>query len=78
MNTLTESMDFHLCKNWRSYPGYHIPNPENCKTYYQCQVNDRQKGGYETILKDCGKGTGFDPSQGICNKQMMSSCITGM
>merc|ERR1711971_1441705 len=69
-----ELKDFHLCKNWRNYPGYHIPNPDNCKTYYQCQVNDRQKGGYEAILKYCGKGTGFDPSQGICNN-LMSSCI---
>jgi hypothetical protein len=77
MNSLTELKDFHLCKNWRSYPGYHIPNPDNCKTYYQCQVNYAKKGGYEVILKNCGKGTGFDPSLGICNKRM-SSCIIGM
>ena len=77
MNSVTELKDFHLCKNWRSYPSYHIPNPDNCKTYYQCQVNDAKKGGYEVILKNCGKGTGFDPSLGICNIRM-SSCIIGM
>ena len=77
MSSVTELKDFHLCKNRLSYPGYHIPNPDNCKTYYQCQVNDRQKGGYEVILKYCPKGTGFDPSLGICNT-LMSGCIIGM
>ena len=79
MNSLTELKDFHLCKNWRSYPGYHIPNPDNCKTYYQCQANGAVKGGYEAILRDCGAGTGFDPSLGNCNfLSSLPRCVRGM
>ena len=68
--------DYHLCKNWRSYRGYHVPNPDNCKTYYQCQANRGKKGGYEAILRNCGTGTGFDPSLGICNDlNFLQGCI---
>ena len=76
MKSVTELKDFHLCKNRLSYPGYHIPNPDNCKTYYQYQVNYQQKGGYEAILRNCGPGTGFDLSLGICNDlNFLEGCI---
>ena len=68
--------DYDLCKNWRSYRGYHVPNPDNCKTYYQCQANADKKGGYEAILRNCGTGTGFDPNLGICNDlNFLEGCI---
>ena len=68
--------DYDLCKNWRSYRGYHVPNPDNCKTYYQCHANRGKKGGYEAILRNCGTGTGFDPSLGICNDlNFLQGCI---
>ena len=71
-----EVSDYDLCKNWRSYRGYHVPNPDNCKTYYQCQANRGKKGGYEAILRNCGTGTGFDPSLGICNDlNFLEGCI---
>ena len=74
---LSELMDYELCKDWQSYRGFTIPNPENCKTYFQCQANG--KGGYEAILRDCGAGTGFDPNLGNCNfLSSLPRCLRGM
>ena len=64
---------------WINYPGYHIPNAENCKTYFQCQANPAKKGGYEAILRDCPTGTAFDPSLGNCNHlSKLPRCVIGM
>ena len=72
-------MHYELCKDWQSYLGFHIPNPENCKTYFQCQANGAFKGGYEAILRDCGAETGFDPSLGNCNfLSSLPRCVRGM
>ena len=72
-------MHYELCKDWKSYLGFHIPNPENCKTYFQCQANGAFKGGYEAILRDCAAETGFDPSLGNCNfLSSLPQCVRGM
>jgi hypothetical protein len=75
----SESLNYELCKDWISYRGYHIPNAENCKTYFQCQANPAKKGGYEAILRDCPTGTAFDPSLGNCNHlSKLPRCVIGM
>ena len=75
----SESLNYELCKDWISYRGYHIPNAENCKTYFQCQANPAKKGGYEAILRDCPTGTAFDPSLGNCNHlSKLPRCVIGL
>jgi hypothetical protein len=79
MILISELMHYELCKDWQNYLGFHIPNPENCKTYFQCQANPAKKGGYEAILRDCGAETGFDPSLGNCNfLSSLPRCVRGM
>ena len=71
-------LDFQLCKNWRSYPGFKIPNPENCQTFYACVPNHFKKGGYQAVLKKCSSRSGFDSRLGVCNHlDYVPSCLTG-
>jgi hypothetical protein len=69
-----------LCKNYESYTGFLIPNPEDCFSYYQCQANYTKKRGYEAVLKHCPKGTGFDTKLGGCNhlSYLPRACFRGL
>ena len=72
----SDILNDQLCKNWIDYPGYNIPNPEDCQTYYACVLNPLR--GYEAVLKNCSSTEAFDPRLGICNYlDYVPSCLTG-
>ena len=72
----SDILNDQLCKNWIDYPGYNIPNPEDCQTYYACVLNPLRD--YEAVLKNCPSTSAFDPRFGICNYlDYVPSCLTG-
>ena len=64
----------------KNYPGFHIPNPEDCRTFYKCQKNHAKKGGYEAFLEKCPKGTGFNTKLGHCDhlSYLPLTCVKGL